>query len=35
MTTEEIERNLVANPGWVIEVPNLQNVVVKAMDAVH
>ena len=23
MTTEEVERNLTANPGWVIEVPNL------------
>ena len=35
MTTEEIERNAIANLGWVIEVPNLQNVVVKAMDAIH
>jgi len=24
-----------ANPGRVIEVPNLQDVFVKAMDAVH
>jgi hypothetical protein len=23
MTTEEIEKNSIANPGWVIEVPNL------------
>ena len=35
MTEEESKRNLKAHPGWVIEVPNLQNVVMKAMDAVH
>jgi len=35
MTIEEIGRNSIADPGWVVEVPNLQNVVVKAMDTVH
>jgi hypothetical protein len=35
MTIEDIERNSIAHPGWVIKVPNLQNVVMKAMDAVH
>jgi hypothetical protein len=32
MTLDKIERNSIANPGRVIEVPNLQNVVMKAMD---
>jgi hypothetical protein len=30
-----MEGNLIANLGRVIEVPNLQNIIVKAMDAVN
>jgi hypothetical protein len=35
MTLDKIERNSIANPGSVIEVPSLQNVVMKAMDVFH
>lgn len=35
MTLGKPARNSIANPGGVIEVPNLQNVIMKAMDVVH
>ena len=35
MTEKEMEGSPIANRSGIIEIPNLQNVVVDAMDAVN